>query len=111
MMDLHIIDRRFRERIVEPLKRHLIQMTPPDYSQLYQAALPLGQDVLKVGGTMKVELTRLNANQAPSNLKAKDNAPYHQFQVLQAASWPISLMSVSNQHRTAADDLEMQVVR
>ena len=62
MMSLQSIDKRLREEIAEPLKKHLIQKTPPDYARFHNIAVPLGEDIFKMGDVIENEFIIMKAN-------------------------------------------------
>ena len=110
MVELLSVDRHFREVVVEPLKRHLIQVTPPDYMQLHQTASVLGQDALKVGENMKQELARLGLNAGSLDTEAHNGASTFECDLRQGRSWPISLLGISNPPRARVEDVEMRIL-
>ena len=103
MMSLQTIDRRFREEIADPLKFHLMQKTPPDYTRLQEAALPLGQDALRMGEIIEHEFIRLKATSAQS-VKQKDETARDPRCAPHKSSWHISLSIRFGQHRSPNED-------
>ena len=103
MMSLQTIDRRFREEIADPLKSHLMQKTPPDYTRLQEAALLLGQDALRMGEIIEHEFIRLKATSAQSMKQIKETARDLRCTPHQS-SWQISLSIRFGQHRSPKED-------
>ena len=102
--DLHRIDRSFRVTIVDPLKRHLLQSTPPDYARLLENALPLGQEALRVGDSVVQELTRLQAKASLPMQHASLDAADHSSRFQTEGSRPASPLGILSQHPAATCD-------
>ena len=103
MMSLQTIDRRFREEIADPLKSHLMQKTPPDYARLQEAALPLGQDALRMGEIIEHEFIRLKATSAQSTKQMNETAR-DPMCAPHKSSWQTSLSIRFGQHRSSKED-------
>ena len=104
MMSLQTIDRRLREEIADPLKRHLIQKTPPDYTRLLEVARPLGQDALKMGETVEHELIRLRATSAQSVKQINETATDPSYAPHKESSWQTSTPMNFGQHGSPNED-------